>query len=444
MAQARDPLFLPTDQSPGQMMGAWSTALAIAAYDIGVRIDAVCKARIGPNWARALEDARFQEDRRYRVNIVDPSWVFSEPTKPNSPIAAILPDGAPVLFKKVNRRRNDWFHKNSPWDLDELDASVEILQDAVRLTPEIRAFKELNELAGHLFELRQHKRLPSEEERQLREILEQERAALDEANQRLGQALEDLRNRQDGTEDNEVERQLEEQVRMAQDRAKELEERVRQLERTTQPDPDDMLPISLRPGDPWPADVPMGTRRLRLLRAPQRDIIDPESGEFLSTAMGDSARAAADRWLTVMPLGGDIHVTKAWNSAGLVFGRMTYLGRLDEQPEQERVVGAPVMEFLLPRSYIYTGTDVLESGNEVPLSEYLGSTGCSAVVARLSAAITEAKSQGLFDDDDLADVNNRALELRASLSGHLVTSMGEDRGYLTTVSADEWFPMRRS
>lgn len=132
--------------------------------------------------------------------------------------------------------------------------------------------------------------------------------------------------------------------------------------------------------------------------------------------------------------------TKAWNTAGLVFGRMTFLGRLDEQAEQERLVGARVVEFLLPRSFVFTGSDVLEARSGHALSAYQGSATCEQVVARIAQAVEQAKEQQLFDDEDLEDLASGQLELRASLSGHLASSMGEERGYLTSVAPDEWFP----
>lgn len=445
----RYPLHQPNEQPPGNMIGAWAVILAAAAFDIGTRVEALLNAKFGPAWAPLLEDFRRKTEKAYRVNVLDPAWVFSEPNKERSPVPEFLPHGFSATFRKVHRRRNDWFHRNSPWSLDELEDSLDVLEDATRLMPELKVNQEIGKLRGHLFELRQARVLPSQSELDVRAVLSEERANLAEARQQqrhLQQQLSDALGQRGGDERLQelLAAQLAEQKRLAEEaerQARDLAKRLRKIEEdaATLADPDALLPLTMRPGDPWPEDVPVGRRTMNLLPAPMVGIFDRARGALVVDELGEVGRKAAQRWHKVMPLGGEIHVTDGWNTAGLVGGRMTYLGRLDEDAEQARIVGASVLDFLTPKSYLLTPQDVLDRRLGIPLTRS-GAENSEAVIRRISAAIAQARAEELFTDDDLDAIEAGDVELRVSKGGHVVTSFGESRGYLTTVTANEWFP----
>lgn len=444
----REKIFFPFDRSPGQMMAAWSTALAAAAIEIGLTV----KARLdseNPKWVSMLEDRRRDFVKHYRVDIQDPSWVFTEPRYRESPVARLLGAKSGYDFGKVSQRRNDWFHRNAPWNLDELTHAIRDLQVACAYLPELPVNAELKELMRTIAALHKHNALPSPNERALRDLAEQSRDALEQARGELQEMQQRLRVLVARTaEGADLAALVEQEIAQARARAADAEQEAENLQlrlqemeeqRGTSADPDDLLPTDIRPGDAWPSDVPLGRRRMRLHRAPQQAIWDVAEGVFAHEIVGDRARLAAARWQVVMPLGGDIWVTEGWHSAGSVNGRTTYLGRLDEPPEQDEVVGATIQGFLVPQTYRVSGRDVMDDTSQELLSSRIGIDAALEVTASILEALRTARDAGLMDEEGL-EVDDEMRVLRLTVDGHVAASMAGELGYLVTIGSGDWFP----
>ncbi len=445
------PIYHPTEQTPGQMVGAWSTALGAAAAELGAVFDAFLKDRIGPDWRPALENVRAERERKpnYSINVRDPQWVFSEAKKPNSPLHPAMRPGWSRSFGDVIECRNDWYHYNHQWTLDELVNSIEALYRATRLWPELRVNDAVKALHVHLGRLREQRVLPGPREKELRNLLADQARRAEETQAELGGQLDSLRRivaEQAGNAELQdlLRGQIaenEERARVAEEQSRMLERRLAELEReaANQADPDSLLPITIRPGDKWPDDVPHGRRVMKLMARPVDQIFDPAKGDFITSELGDVARAAATRWHEVMPLGGEIHVTDGWNSAGRVNGVWTYLGRLDDPGEQDRTLGAAISDFLVPRSYALLTSEVVDLRSDVRLTDVRPET-AELTIERLESAVADARARQLLEREEITDGEEDSTGLRITVNGHVVATFGEDRGYLATVTPDEWFP----
>lgn len=324
-------MTLPTRFDIGQMFSAMSILTKHLAWDLGDRYDRHLGAQ-SPRWLEELAQERGDTFAKY-----DPTFVFAEPEfNHDSPTWQALGGWSDVkrrALERIRRTRNRWEHHAAELHHGDFKQGLQILREAAlalgaRSTVEscdilLARYAEIQRrggalpTAGERMEALQQAReaAVAEAERKAAELAEAQQAAIREGRQREEAAARATEAQALLEEAKERASALEKQLFLA-----ERERRVNTVE------PAD----GLEPAQQWTGPLP--TRTLHLDRW-MRDLIDTESMSVLSHEFGPLVKEAADRWLEIMPAGGEVHLTPAGHGAGKVAGRFIYLGRLDHLTE---------------------------------------------------------------------------------------------------------------
>ncbi len=439
-------VHFPTDTSPGQMFGAWATLLARFGYEFGEILDHLMTKADGPDWMQLVVAQRTAQDpkgRLYKADLHDITFVLGEPVKQDSLIRKVLPaDLAWVpLFNRVRHHRNDWMHRTVDWSLDQLELSVEALDSLVRLvSPQMPVASDVSAMFVRLFDLRASGgAIPDPQVEEMKQLLDGAQQQADAARSKVTQLLSEMEKLAGAAAAGDAALlALRDQLRQAEADAADAREEFERLRREVeargesrrrsriQPPPD------LKPGDAW--TLPRGERRMYLQKQPAVGLFDVDKSAFVGGEFELAAKAAAARWLRVMPLGGDIWVTDTWHAAGMVGLTLTYLGRLDRDYEQVEAVGAPIVSALTAHSYTLTGDGQILAEDGTSLSDVIGVDAAAAVVAGLAEGTIAAREAG-------EESTSGEVDLRVTYDGVVAAPFGEqDRGYVGRVTAEGWFP----
>lgn len=325
------PLILPESLVLGQLVAALGSFIKATAWEIGERYDAVLSGIHGEDWL-------IQNYGDYRTpNLHDPDFVFDR-HPPDSVLWDALPPFSPDLlerFTRARRTRNRWEHEAAKQNIstflngiDQIKRLAEPLGLQTRhyAPPLLHRTRLLQKVGGVLppsdveLELERQKEAAEEAQRLAKEALATLMAAEAEAEAMSEKAAAAAAAKQEAL------------VKAAQAEAeiKKLEAALNEagrISRQAVAEPAD----DLRPGDPW-GGIPLGIRMLTL-KANMVDFLDQATQTLLSQQIGEVAVEAAQRWLTIMPRGGPVHLTEAGHAAGQVNGTFIYLGRLDTRVE---------------------------------------------------------------------------------------------------------------
>lgn len=332
-------------------------------------------------------------------------------------------------------------HRTVDWSIDQLELSVEALDSLVKLvSPQMPVATDVSAMFVRLFELRENGgSIPDPQVEEMKQLLDGAQQQADAARAKASQLLSEMEKLAGvAAAGDEALLALRDQLRHAEAAAADARSEFERLRREVeargesrrrsriQPPPD------LQPGDPW--TLPRGERRMYLQKQPAVGLFDVDNGAFVGGEFERAAKAAAARWLRVMPLGGNIWVTDTWHAAGMVGLTLTYLGRLDQDYEQVEAVGAPIVSALTPHSYTLTGDGQILAEDGSSLSGAIGVEAAAAVVAGFADSAVAAREAS-------GESASGEIDLRVTFDGIVAAPFGDQgRGYAGRVTADDWFP----
>jgi len=321
------PVILPQSLVLGQLVASLGSFIKGTAWEIGERLDAILAHGHGPGWLSELSS-----DHRL-PSLHDPDFIFNW-----HPQESILWEALPPFsidlqkrFGKVRWTRNRWEHdaanQSIPAYLNGID-QVKRLTVALGLTTTsyapllVERTSVLQRAGGVLpptgieLEIQQQKEAAEEARKAAENALAVAVAAAAQAEELGAQAAAALKAKKEAIQ----------QVAEVKAEIERLEGELLKagsISRQSLLEPAD----ELQSGDFW-GDLPLGVRTLTL-KANMLDLMDRTTETLLSQQLGLVATEAAQRWLKIMPSGGQVHLTPAGHAAGLVGNRFVYLGRLD-------------------------------------------------------------------------------------------------------------------
>jgi len=321
------PLILPQSLVLGQLVASLGSFIKGTAWEIGERFDAILAHRHGPEWLSQMSSDH------HIPNLHDPDFVFNW-----HPEESILWEALPPFsidlqkrFGRVRWTRNRWEHdaanQSIPAFLNGID-QVKRLTFALGLTTTsyapllVERTSVLQKAGGVLpptaieLEIQQQKEAAEEARKAAEDALAIAVAAAAQAEEMGAQAVAARKVKNDA-----IQQVIEVKAEIARLENELL--KAGSLSRQSLFEQAD----ELQSGDPW-GDLPLGVRTLTL-KANMVDLMDKTTETLLSQQLGLVATEAAQRWLEIMPSGGQVHLTPAGHAAGLVGNRFVYLGRLD-------------------------------------------------------------------------------------------------------------------
>jgi hypothetical protein len=337
---------LPTSFGMGELIAAQSTVLAALGWDLGMKYDAHMRPLHGDHWLEDLRQQRWDESHqslyKFKLTLVDPSFVITEPLKnPSSPLRACLPKNAGFydLLETAWKIRNSAQHFDPPMTSDLLHGRTKALGNLARQAG-LSVAEDCKALLARLNAIGQGKVVhPGQLLSELRTRLEAEKEASKELAVQVAELRKNLSEAETTSKDadhqalrGELER-LRAAVVVAEAEKVLAAENVTatsmalQVTSATMRDESDDKVQGLEPGDDWPASP--GSRILRLMPH-VGDLYDPASEELLSDSVGRASIDAVVLWREHLPHGGVVHLNEAGQACALVGARYVYLGSLDD------------------------------------------------------------------------------------------------------------------
>ncbi len=323
-------IHLPDSLIIGQLSAAMGVLVKGVAWEIGERFDAVLSHRYGGDWI----SEHFAPAGGFVPELHDPDFVIDW-----FPAHSIVWDALPPYTVELGQKfrfaritRNRWEHEAAKQTPQTFITGVgQILKLAEPLGLKSRAYVPLLVARVHQLQLAGGVLPPDEIELELerqREIAQQAQRDAEDAIKRAEQAAREADI--NGVAAGVAQAELEVARHEAEVALKQIEELTRALDQAGRKN---RLAVnepaeSLRPGDSW-GQIPLGIRVLTL-KARMVDLMDQATQTLLSQQIGQVAHEAALRWLTLMPQGGEVHLTTGGHAAGRVGGVYIYLGRLDQ------------------------------------------------------------------------------------------------------------------
>lgn len=321
------PVILPESLVLGQLVASLGSFIKGTAWEIGERFDAILVHRHGPEWLNELASDH------HIPSLHDPDFVFDWHAQESILWEALPPFSIDLQkrFGKVRWTRNRWEHDAAN---QSINAFLNGVDQVKRLTVAlglktssyapllVERVNVLQKAGGVLpptdseLEIQQQKEAAEEARKAAEDALAVAVATAAQADELGAQAAVAIKAKKDAIQQVvEVKAEIE---RLESELLK-----AGKISRQSLVEPVD----DLQPGDAW-GDFPLGVRTLTL-KVNMVDLMDKTTETLLSQQLGLVATEAAQRWLKIMPNGGQVHLTPAGHAAGQVGTGFVYLGRLD-------------------------------------------------------------------------------------------------------------------